>query len=129
MTAVEDENAPSIFAPLNVIKSVFSSALFIFSLASIMGLIFTSQTKIAEVIHPALAFFVLWGAAIWLTMIEGSQASIVGLAPINRELYKTSHPIAYKCSLVCHKGDNLQRYLLGRQFMVVLVVFISPRGR
>jgi Silicon transporter len=124
MTAVEDENAPSIFAPLNVIKSLFSSALFIFSLASIMGLIFTSQTKIAEQIHPALAFFVLWGAAIWLTMIEGSQASIVGLAPINRELYKTSHPIAYKCSLVCHKGDNLQRYLLGRQFMVVLVVFI-----
>lgn len=124
MSHAEGETAPSIFAPLNVIKCAYSAALFIFSLVSILGLIFTSQTKIAAEIHPALAFFTLWAASIWLTMIEGSQASIVGLAPVNRELYKDSHPKAYKCSLICHKGDNLQRYLLGRQFMVVLVVFI-----
>lgn len=122
MTA--DVGEKSIFSPLNVVKSIFSVSLLIFSLTSILGLIFTYQTKIAEDIHPALAFVTLWGASIWLTMIEGSQASIVGLAPVNRELYKDSHPRAYQCSQICHKGDNLQRYLLGRQFMVVLVVFI-----
>jgi Silicon transporter len=114
----------NIFDPINVIKSLYSSVLLVFSLALLMGLIFTKQTKIAAEIHPILAFVTLWGAATWLTMIEGSQASIVGLAPVNREIYKESHPKAYLCSQVCHKGDNLYRYLLGRQFMVVLVVFI-----
>lgn len=48
---------------------------------------------------------------------------MVGLPPIDRELYKESHPIAYKCSLLSHIGDALDRYLLGRQFMVVFIVF------
>ena len=118
------DDPPSIFAPLNVVKSTFSVCLFSFSLISILGLIFTNQTPWSQQIASAFAFIVLFLAATWLTMIEGSQASIVGLAPVNRELYKESHPRAYRCSLICHKGDNLQRYLLGRQFMVVLVVFI-----
>merc|ERR1712106_517996 len=42
---------------------------------------------------------------------------------MGRELYKDSHSIAYKCSKIAHKGDSLDRYLLGRQFMVVMVVF------
>merc|ERR1712106_276505 len=42
---------------------------------------------------------------------------------MGRELYKESHKLAYKCSHICHKGDALDRYLLGRQFMVVIVVF------
>merc|ERR1711959_604803 len=46
-----------------------------------------------------------------------------GLEPVDRELYKDSHPVAYKCTKLCHNGDNLDRYLLGRQFMVLLVVF------
>merc|ERR1719183_2018936 len=66
----------------------------------------------------------MWLAIIWLSMVEGGQASMVGLAPVNKELYKDSHPLAYKCTSLCHKGDNLDRYLLGRQFMVVLIVFI-----
>ena len=122
--AHQQENEPSIFEPLNVVKSVISMGLLTFSVACTMGLIFTEQTKVAELINPAVAFITLWVAVIWLTMIEGSQASIVGLAPVNRELYKESHPLAYKCSEIAHEGDNLERYLLGRQFMVVLVVFI-----
>ncbi|MFN9898478.1 MAG: hypothetical protein ACK55Z_06720, partial [bacterium] len=38
-------------------------------------------------------------------------------------LYRESHPIAYKCTEISHTGDNLNRYLLGRQFMVVFIVF------
>jgi len=49
---------------------------------------------------------------------------MVGLAPVNATLYKESHPLSYKCTALCHRGDNLDRYLLGRQFMVVLIVFI-----
>jgi silicon transporter len=89
----------------------------------IMGLIFTEQTTLSSDVHPALAFVCIWGGILWLSMIEGGQGSLVGLAPVNRELYKDSHPITYKNTAFAHNGDNLDRYLLGRQFMVVLAVF------
>jgi len=89
-----------------------------------MGLIATKQTNISSTVHPALAFVMIWGGIIWLSMVEGGQGSLVGLAPVDPELYKTSHPVTYKCTKVAHKGDNLDRYLLGRQLMVCLVVFV-----
>ena len=98
-------------------KEAYSMGLVLFSLAMVMGLIFTSQTKISSEAAPAVAFVVIWLAIIWLTMIEGGQAAIVGLVPVNRELYKDSHPTAYKITAITNKGDNLDRYLLGRQFM------------
>jgi hypothetical protein len=63
-------------------------------------------------------------AVTWLTMIEGQQASLVGLPPVDPELYKDSHPITYKNGALAFKGDNLDRYLMGRQFMVLMVVFV-----
>eukprot|EP00957_Ditylum_brightwellii_P092054 7007677-Ditylum_brightwellii.AAC.1 len=106
-----------------LIKNVYSTILLIFSIVIITGLIFTEQTKLSKDVHPALAFFVLWGLVLWLGMVEGGQASLVGLAPIDFELYKDSHPIAYISTKVCHVGDNLDRYLMGRQFMVVFIAF------
>ena len=88
-----------------------------------MALISKRMTGLSSDTHPVAAYFAIWIAILWLTMVEGGQASLVGLAPVNPELYKDSHPIAYKCTKLAHKGDNLDRYLLGRQFMVVLVVF------
>jgi len=88
-----------------------------------MALIAKRYTRLSNDVHPAVAYIVGIVAILWLTMVEGGQASLVGMAPVNPELYKDSHPIAYKCAKLGHKGDNLDRYLLGRQFMVVLVVF------
>ena len=105
-------------------KNVYSTCLLIFSTVIIMGLIFNSSTKLSSDVHPALAFVAIWGGVLWLSMVEGGQGSLVGLAPVNRDLYKDSHPLAHKCTSLAHKGDNLDRYLLGRQFMVVLIVFI-----
>jgi silicon transporter len=108
---------------LDIIKYVISTIALIFSITLIMGLIFTEQTTLSSDIHPGLAFCTLLLSVTWLTMVEGSQGSLVGLAPVDRELYKESHPISYKCCAVAHEGDNLDRYLLGRQFMVVVMVF------
>jgi len=105
------------------VKNTYAMILLIFSTTIIMGLIATRQTEVSSKIHPALAYVLIWGAVLWLTMVEGGQASIVGLAPVNEELFKESHPKAYKTIAITNKGDNLDRYLLGRQFMVVLVVF------
>jgi len=106
------------------VKYVYSTCLLIFSTTIIMGLIFTRQTRLSNEIHPAVAFVVIWAAVIWLSMVEGGQASFVGLTPVDRDLYKESHPHSYKCTGTTNKGDNLDRYLLGRQFMVIFIVFI-----
>ena len=109
--------------PLTLFKSVYSTILLIFSLVSVLALIGYEQTNLSRDVHPALAYVLFIGAITWLTMVEGGQASLVGLQPINTDLYKDSHPKAYKSTIISTKGDNLDRYLLGRQFMVVLVVF------
>jgi len=109
--------------PISVFKSVYSVALLIFSVVCIMALIAKENTGLSSDVHPVAAYVAIWVAILWLTMVEGGQASLVGLAPVNPEIYKDSHPLAYKCTQLAHKGDNLDRYLLGRQFMVVLVVF------
>jgi hypothetical protein len=111
------------YPALEAVKNVISSGLVLFSCALVGGLIFTEQTNIARDVHPALAAVLLIFAISWLSVVEGGQASLVGLAPVKRELYRESHPIAYKCTEISHTGDNLNRYLLGRQFMVVFVVF------
>jgi len=109
--------------PLAVFKYTYAVVLLIFSIVIIMGLIFTSQTSLSSSAHPVLAFVVCWAALIWLSMVEGGQCSMVGLPPVDRELYKESHPITYKICALGHKGDNLDRYLMGRQFLVVFIVF------
>ena len=110
--------------PTRIIKAIISCCALTFSIISIMTLIANEQTQLSQDVHPALAYFVIWGAILWLTMVEGEQKSLVGLAPVDKELYKDSHPIAYQCTSVTNTGDNLDCYLLGRQLMVVIRVFL-----
>jgi len=60
-----------------------------------------------------------------LSMVEGGQASLVGLPPVEMELYHKSHPTSYKIMSIINKGDTLDRYLMGRQFMVLALVFVE----
>jgi hypothetical protein len=119
--------------PITLFKSVYSTILLIFSIVIIAGLIALRQTNLSDSVHPAFAYFLFITSISWLTMVEGGQASLVGLLPVNKELYKDSHPKAYKSTAITNEGDNLDRYLLGRQFMVVLTVFCvnmsaGPKG-
>ncbi|KAL7560747.1 hypothetical protein ACA910_005319 [Epithemia clementina (nom. ined.)] len=110
--------------PLGIFKSIYSMALLLFCIVVVMALIFDKQTSLSEDTHPAFAFILIWLAFIWLALVEGGQASMVGLPPIDRELYKESHHISYRICEHGHRGDNLDRYLIGRQFMVLALVFV-----
>lgn len=109
--------------PITIFKNIYSTILLIFSMVFIHGLIFNNLTQFSADTSSVRATVLLWAAIVWLAMIEGGQASHVGLAPVDQELYKDSHPVAYRCANHCNKGDNLNRYLLGRQFGVIFVVF------
>lgn len=90
-----------------------------------MAVIFSEQTRLSEEVHAAFAFLLLWVAIIWLAMVEGGQASLVGLPPVDMDLYRESHPTSYGIMSVVNNGDNLDRYLMGRQFMVLALVFLE----
>jgi len=110
---------------VTVIKYTYSFALLAFSVAIVMSAIFTKQTKVAANVSPILAFFVFWGLLAWLAMMEGGQGCLVGLQPVDKDLYAESHPITVRNTRLAHKGDNMERFIVGRQFLVVLVVFIT----
>ena len=110
--------------PLTILKKVFSMFLLIYSIVVLSVMIFEKQTRLADEVHPALAFVALVLSLVWLARVEGAQASMVGLPPVDRSLYKDSHPIAYRVCELAHKGDNLDRFLMGRQFMVLALVFV-----
>jgi hypothetical protein len=110
---------------VDTIKYVYSFILLSFSIAMVMGCIFTRQsTAVTYNIHPVGAFFLFWFLVVWLAMIEGGQGCIVGLHPINKDRYAKTHTITLKTTVLAHRGDNLERFIIGRQFLVVLLIFL-----
>lgn len=105
-------------------KEIYSTLLLIFCAIIVLTVIFEKNTKLSES-SPWIAFFIFWISLYWLSMVEGGQASLVGLPPVDMELYEKSHPTSHKIMAVINKGDNLDRYLMGRQFMVLALVFVE----
>jgi len=107
-----------------IVKYVYSIMFLLFSIGVIMALIFNEKTTLSQDVDSIFGFVVIWVGILWLSMVEGSQAALVGLPPVDKDLYKDTHPITHKITSLAHKGDNLDRYLIGRQFMVLLIVFV-----
>lgn len=110
---------------LTAVKYTYSTCLLLFSVVIVMALIYAGDTKLSRDAHPVVAYVVVWLSTMWLSVVEGGQASLVGLPPIKADLYKDSHPITHRITALAHCGDNLNRYLIGRQFLVVLIVFVT----
>lgn len=108
---------------LTKLKNAYSTCLLLFSFFIVISLMFTENTKLSQH-NPLLALFLMLGAVVLLNMVEGGQAALVGLAPVDRDLFRGSHPMATKICEVAHRGENLDRYLIGRQFIVVALVFL-----
>ena len=107
-----------------VIRYIFSSTLLCFGIAVTVSLIFTKQTELSSQLHPAIVFVLFCFLLPYLAMMEGGQGCLVGLQGIEKDLYKDSHKVTLKNTKIAHKGNNMQRFIVGRQFLVVLVVFI-----
>ncbi len=106
-------------------KYFLSFVLLFFCIVMVMGCIFAKQSKAASYnIHPAGAFFLFWFLVFWLALIEGGQGCIVGLQPVNTDKYEDSHMVTHMITELAYKADNLERFIIGRQFLVVLVIFL-----
>ncbi len=109
---------------VTVVKYLGSLTLLVFCVTIVMATIFTKQTGFAKSIHELFAFFFFWFLICWLAMAEGGQGCLVGLQAIQKELYIESHPRTLKNTELAHKGDNMARFIVGRQFLVVLIIFL-----
>ncbi len=49
---------------------------------------------------------------------------MVSLQPIDKAHYAKMHQLSWMNIRLVHKGDNMERFIVGQQFLVVLVVFI-----
>lgn len=110
---------------ISFLVSFMSVTLLGLSVTVVMCAIFAGQTKSSGYGLPSsVACVVFWCLIIWLSMIEGGQGCLVGLQPLDKEKYVNSHPITFRCTSLVHKGDNMERFIVGRQFLAVLVVFV-----
>jgi len=122
-TEAKNKKCSLFFTTIDILKYTLSLLLLVFSVVMVMAAIFQKQTTTN--IPPAAACVVFWFLLVWLATMEGGQGALVGLQPIDKSLYAESHARAFKCTTLAHKGDNMERFIVGRQFLVVLVLFIT----
>lgn len=106
----------------SMLKYSCSMGLVLFSVYLVMAAVWTGQTKTSA--PPIFSVAIIWSLILWLGMMEGGQGCLVGLQPVDKSLYAVSHPMTLKCAKLAHQGDNMNRFIVGRQFLVVLVVFV-----
>ena len=114
-----------ISAGIESIKYLLSMALLLFGIVVVMASIFAEQTvATAEMnVNRWIACVIFWLLVGWLAVMEGGQAALVGLQPVSPEYYKTTHTKTAWTTRVAHRGNNMERFIVGRQFLVVLVLF------
>lgn len=112
---------------INAVKVTLSGALLILCTALVTAAIFQKQTKATGYrgLHPAIAFCVFWVILLFLALIEGGLNCMVGLVPVNKNLYSETHPRAYACTKVIHRDGNMERFIVGRQYLDLLSIFTT----
>ena len=123
-SAPSNKRDKTIDMSITVIKYMYSLALLIFSVTIVIANIAGKGTKLSQGTHPSVAIILFLFLLVWLAVMEGGLGCLVGLQSVDKSQYSQSHPKALKNTLIAHKGDNMERFIVGRQFLVVLVMFL-----
>ena len=65
---------------------------------------------------------------IWMALLEGAFTSIAGLKQTNPDVYRVSHPRAYTIMHSIQKGNNRERFIVGRQLLLMFLVFFVTQA-
>lgn len=111
------------------LKTILSAIIFVFCIYILTSAIFQKQTKATAIggyeINPVVAFCVACMTLTWLSILEGSLNSMVGLVPVDPTIYQQSHKRTYLCTKVVHKDGNVERFIVGRQYLDLMCVFTT----
>jgi len=75
-------------------------------------------------IHPAALFILLFLALTLLAYVEALHYSVIAIEKWDMEKYKDKYPRAYQCWLYANTPQRVQKFIVGRQFYVIFVVFL-----
>ncbi len=113
--------------PWDYVRFVISSLLLLFSLVVTSYAIVEKKTGFWDAVPGWVALLLFVLDMILLGIVEGLQIALVELKRCHPEAYRTSHPAAYRLGQVSAKGDNVERFLMGRQVCVVVLVFFAAK--
>jgi len=128
----ERSNTHSIEGWIATLKTILSGALLLFCITLLTAAIFGQQTRATSEAYgwpTVVAYVLFWLVLLWLAIIEGGLNCLVGLRPLPSDLYKDSHPLAFRATQLCYDSDNknkknkLERFIVGRQYMDLSMVF------
>ena len=109
------------------LRFVFSLCLLIFSGVVTCYAILEQKTSMWKSV-PGWASLLIFVLVLFLLgVMEGLQIALVELKRQKPESYKDSYPKAYKLGQYAMKGDNVERFLMGRQVFVVCLVFFAAK--
>lgn len=75
-------------------------------------------------VHPAVLFIILFLALTLLAYVEALHYSVIAIEKWDMEKYREKYPRAYKCWLLANNPQRVQKFIVGRQFYVIFVVFL-----
>lgn len=74
---------------------------------------------------PFVVVFIVFACCfLFLAHLEGLQVAILVAEPTDLEVFRDSHPRAYALMKRATYEKNVRRFLIGRQFFVIFVVFL-----
>jgi len=108
-------------------RYVISACLLVFSFTVTGYAIVTQKTGFWKEVPgwAALLLFIL--VLFLLGVVEGLQLALVELKRQKPNTYKNSHPSAYRLGEIASQGDNIEKFLVGRQMIVVFLVFFAAK--
>jgi hypothetical protein len=107
------------------IKYAMSSALTVTYLVYIMWGIWTNQAVLPG--PPVLHFIIFCFCLTLVAYLEGLQVAILNCEHVDPERKKESHPRAYKLMTSVREGNNVERFLVGRQFFTIFVMTLMAQ--
>ena len=91
--------------------------------------LFSLKTRVAKDEDPWVAVIVIVTVLtiVWLLRLKDNKHLWSVFPQLTPILPKTATPFTYNNASLAFKGNSLDRYLMCRQFMVLLVVFVIKR--
>jgi len=108
-------------------RFIISALLLIFSCVCTCYAIVEEKTNFYNGVPGWAALILFITILFWLGVMEGLQVALVELKRQDPQTYRHSHPHAYKLGQMAAKGDNVERFLMGRQMFVVFIVFFAAK--
>jgi hypothetical protein len=110
-------------------RVVFSVALLAFCLAVTLTALFQNQTNMWEGTPLAVSVVLFFGFMLVLGILEGTQIAVFTVSRLPLE-EQAKHPAPVKKALELlfrDGGENIPRFMIGRQIVVTLLVFVLAR--